>query len=89
MDTNVYYVPMPRDEFIQLVISTVEKSESTVWERANPNFLDLKKIAIQNETLKVYKTHKSFGSKIQITGSIRAEMIDNNNETKSVPFSMN
>ncbi|TXI68457.1 MAG: hypothetical protein E6Q41_04070 [Cyclobacteriaceae bacterium] len=84
MDTNVYYVPMPRDEFIQLVISTVKKSESTVWERANPDFLDLKKIAIQNETLMVYKTHKSFGSRIQITGSIRAEMIDNNNETKII-----
>lgn len=75
---------MPRDEFIQLVISTVKKSESTVWERANPDFLDLKKITIQNETLMVYKTHKSFGSRIQITGSIRAEMINNNNETKII-----
>jgi hypothetical protein len=84
MDTNEYYVPMPRDEFIQLLISTVEKSESTVWERANPNFLDLKKITIQNETLIVHKTHRSFGSNIQITGLIKAEMIDNNNETKII-----
>lgn len=84
MDTNVYYVPMPRDEFIQLVISTVEKSESTVWERANPNFLDLKKITIQKETLMVHKTHRSFGSNIQITGLIKAEIINNNNETKII-----
>jgi len=78
---KTYLVPMPREEFIQMVTNKIKDYSSSVWERADPNHLGLNKVIIKNDIMYVQKIGRALGNNFQITGTIRAELKDQNGET--------